>query len=86
MIIIPIGLDESIIKKVDLLVKQEKFKNRADGLRHLIIKGLQKIEVIDLPPLNEVENQIVEELLKSKNSLTLKFNKPICEIIADSRE
>ena len=88
MAIIPIQLDDEIIKKIDLLVKQGRYKNRTEALRDQIMTSLDKISVIETR-VEETEKyqKILTKLLKMKTPPQfLNTEKSLNELVSENRE
>ena len=87
MAIIPINLDEGIVEKIDILVKRGLYKNRSEALRDQIIKGIEKISIIEEPDKeSEIYKELLKELLASDSIPLLDGPKTINEMITESRE
>ena len=85
---IPIRLDDEIIKKIDILVKNGKYKNRTDALRDQIIKGLEKISIFDSDSLSYKKyDEILKKMLSLKKPPNLlRTEKSVVDMIAEGRE
>ena len=90
MAIIPISLDEEIIKKIDLLIKKGIYKNRSEALRDQIVKGLTKFQSVGIINNNlksDEYNQVLDYLLKLKSPPDiLKTEKSITELVSEGRD
>lgn len=87
MITIPIGLDEKIIEKIDLLIKIGRYKNRTEALRDQIVKGLEKISLLE--ENNKVKDKInlfLKLLLDMKDPPTIfPTQRSAIEIVTEER-
>ncbi|MHA2364336.1 MAG: hypothetical protein ACXAC7_10285 [Candidatus Hodarchaeales archaeon] len=88
MPVIPINLDEDIIKKVEILIKMGKYKNRTEALRDQITKGIERMSIFEEDEKqNEVVEAIVERLLRIDKPLNLlKTEKSAVDLISEGRE
>lgn len=87
MAIIPINLDDGIVEKIDLLVKQGMYKNRSEALRHQIVKGIENISLISEPDKeSKIYQMLLEELLNSDPIPLLDGDKTINEMVSEGRE
>lgn len=88
MAIIPLNLDDAIIKKIDLLVKQGRYKNRSEALRDQIVKNLEKISIIENTEINSQKyNRVLEALLRLPSPPQfLNTEKTLTELVSESRE
>ena len=85
---IPIRLNDEIIKKIDILIAKGRYKNRTEALRDQIIKGLDKISLIeDSVNENEEFDLILKKmLLQKKTPDLLNTKKSVIDLIAEGRE
>ncbi|OLS19244.1 MAG: putative nickel-responsive regulator [Candidatus Heimdallarchaeota archaeon LC_3] len=86
--IIPINLDEEIIEKIDLLVRQGRYKNRSEALRDQITKNLDKISIVSNP---EVSSERYQKLLETLINLPsppqfLNTKKSLTELVSEGRD
>lgn len=88
MITIPIGLDEELVKKVDMLVIKGIYKNRTEALRDQIRKGIEKIQIIDLNPFEDDNyNAILKSLINLEEPPNLiQSRKSVLDLISECRE
>lgn len=88
MITIPLGLDEETVAKVDLLVKKGLYKSRSEALRDQILKGLDRIQTVEIElGNNETYNEILGKMLQwSSPPNLLPTRKTITELVAEGRE
>ncbi len=87
MAIIPINLDEGIVEKIDLLVKQGLYKNRSEALRDQILKGIENPSLISEPDKeSDVYQKLLEELINSDPIPLLDGDKTINEMVSEGRE
>ena len=56
---IPIRLNDEIIKKIDILIAKGRYKNRTEALRDQIIKGLDKISLVEDSVIEDTTEMIV---------------------------
>ena len=88
MVTLPIGLDDEIVKKIDALVENGVYKNRTEALRDQIVKGIQKIEVIELNQSKKPEFKAILDSLLSMDSppSLLKSDKSVVEMVSEGRQ
>ncbi|OLS21823.1 MAG: putative nickel-responsive regulator [Candidatus Heimdallarchaeota archaeon LC_3] len=87
MAIIPINLDEGIVEKIDLLVKQGLYKNRSEALRDQIVKGIENLSLISEPDKeSDVYQKLLKELINSDPIPLLDGDKTINEMVSEGRE
>lgn len=85
---IPIRLNDDILKKIDILISKGRYKNRTEALRDQIIKGLDKISIIEDSVIeNEKFDSILKKMLSQKSTPDLlKTKKSVVDLIAEGRE
>lgn len=64
MKVVPIRLDDRILKDLDLLVKAGVYKNRSDALRKIIESGMRKVET-EIDYLRKID-AIIDRLIDSE--------------------
>ena len=85
---IPIRLNDEIIKKIDILISKGKYKNRTEALRDQIIKGLDKISLVENSVIeNEKFDLILKKMLLQKSTPNLlRTKKSVVDLVAEGRE
>ena len=85
---IPIRLNDEIIKKIDILISKGKYKNRTEALRDQIIKGLDKISLVEDSVIeNEKFDLILKKMLLKKSTPDLlRTKKSVVDLVAEGRK
>ena len=85
---IPIRLNDEIIKKIDILIAKGRYKNRTEALRDQIIKGLDKISLVEDSVIeNEKFDLILKKMLLQKSTPDLlRTKKSVVDLVAEGRE
>ena len=85
---IPIRLNDEIIKKIDILISKGRYKNRTEALRDQIIKGLDKISLVEDSVIeNENFDLILKKMLLQKSTPDLlRTKKSVVDLVAEGRE
>lgn len=89
MSIVPVKLKPELVKKLDLLVKIGKYKNRSDAIRKILTERIEREGLItDRDKEREQRIKHVVHLMKSKKGpvFELVSDKTASELIREGRE
>ena len=77
-----------MVEKIDALVRKGRYKNRTELIREQIMRGIEKISLVDEEPaLNEKLQPILDKLLLlEKPPDILRTKTSIADIVSKERE
>jgi Arc/MetJ-type ribon-helix-helix transcriptional regulator len=87
MVTISIRLNKETLRKLDDLVIQGIYKNRSEAIQDQIIKGLNRLEILNLPIRSDKHKKMLQKLLLlSKHANLIKSNRSAVDLVAEGRE
>ena len=87
MATIPIKLDEKIVKRLDILVRNGLYKTRTEAIRDQIVKGLIRLESVFVPKIKPKHDKILRKLIQLDQPLNIiTSTKTAVELVAEGRE
>ena len=82
--VVPVGIDDEDLKRIDLLVKRQAFRSRNEAIRKMI-KTILSESVSDDQNVDELVKSLLKLKRAGKEPLVLRLNQTTTEIVASGR-
>jgi len=82
--VVPVRLDDEMLKRIDLLVQQKHYKSRNEAIRQMLKSKLSE-ELTEDEDVHELVESLLRIKKKGKDPLVLKLQKTAVETVAEGR-
>src|SRR5437660_6904885 len=82
--VVPVRLDDEMLKRIDLLVQQKHYKSRNEAIRKMLKSKLSE-ELSEDEDVHELVETLLKLKEKGRDPLVLKLNKTAVETVAEGR-
>ena len=82
--VVPVGLDDEMLKRIDLLVQQKHYKSRNEAIRQMLKSKLSE-ELSEDEDVHELGESLLRIKKKGKDPLVLRLKKTAVETVAEGR-
>ena len=82
--VVPVRLDDEMLKRIDLLVQQKHYKSRNEAIRQMLKSKLSE-ELTEDEDVHELVESLLRIKKKGKDPLVLRLNKTAVETVAEGR-